>query len=45
MPQWQIGIIGGIIGWAGGVIGTYFRIKNAKGPLERKFMIRVYESG
>ena len=33
-------IIGSLIGIAGGWIGTYFSIKNTKGPLERAFMIR-----
>ena len=35
------GLIGGFLGVAGGVIGTYASISNTKSPLERKFMIRV----
>lgn len=34
-------IIGCIIGFAGGVIGTYFSIKNTKGPKERAFMVKA----
>ena len=35
------GIIGGALGALGGVVGTYFSIKNTNGPRERAFMIRV----
>lgn len=35
------GIIGGGIGLAGGVIGTYFSIRNTRGPRERTFMFKV----
>ncbi len=35
------GILGAIFGIAGGVIGTYYSIKNTKGPLERSFMIKA----
>jgi len=35
------GIIGGIAGVGGGAIGTYFSIKNTKGPLERAFVIKA----
>lgn len=35
------GIIGGICGLAGGVVGTYFSIKNTIGPRERAFMIKA----
>lgn len=35
------GIAGGIFGFLGGAIGTYFSIKNTKGPLERAFMIKA----
>jgi hypothetical protein len=34
------GIGGSIIGVMGGVIGTYFSIKNTNGPRERAFMVR-----
>jgi hypothetical protein len=41
----MIGLIGGIggavIGIMGGVIGTYFSIRNTAGPRERAFVIRV----
>ncbi len=33
-------IIGGGIGLLGGLIGTYFSIKNTNGPLERAFMVK-----
>jgi uncharacterized membrane protein YfcA len=35
------GIIGSVIGIAGGCVGTYFSIKNTKGPRERAFMIKA----
>ena len=35
------GIIGGILGLAGGAIGTYASIKNTAGPRERQFMVRT----
>jgi hypothetical protein len=35
------GIIGGLLGLAGGAIGTYASIKNTAGPLERQFMVRT----
>jgi hypothetical protein len=35
------GILGGVLGLLGGGIGTYFSIKNTKGPRERAFMIRA----
>ena len=34
-------ILGGALGVAGGVIGTYFSIKNTKGPMERAFMVKA----
>lgn len=34
------GIIGGLCGLAGGIIGTYFSIKNTNGPRERAFMVK-----
>src|SRR5262249_14628033 len=40
-----IGLIGGVggavLGVLGGVVGTYFSIKNTAGPRERAFMIRA----
>lgn len=35
------GIVGGVLGTLGGVIGTWFSIRNTRGPLERAFMIRA----
>ena len=35
------GILGGVIGIAGGLIGSYFSITRIKGPKERAFMVRV----
>lgn len=35
------GIIGGVIGLAGGAFGTYASIKNTRGPRERQFMVRA----
>ena len=35
------GLIGAGIGALGGLVGTYFSIKNTAGPRERRFMIRV----
>jgi phosphotransferase system glucose/maltose/N-acetylglucosamine-specific IIC component len=35
------GIIGAVIGLAGGAIGTYASIKNTGGPKERQFMVRA----
>jgi len=35
------GIIGGGIGLAGGIVGTYFSVRNTHGPRERSFMIKV----
>lgn len=32
--------MGGALGVAGGVIGTYFSIKNTNGPRERRFMVK-----
>ena len=37
---WIGGIVGGLCGVAGGAIGTYFTIKNTKGPRERSFTIK-----
>jgi hypothetical protein len=35
------GLVGGTLGLAGGAIGTYFSIRNTKGPRERFFMVKV----
>ncbi len=32
--------LGGILGCLGGVIGSYFSIKNTNGPLEKSFMVK-----
>ncbi|MDD4872545.1 MAG: hypothetical protein PHR77_18500 [Kiritimatiellae bacterium] len=40
MWGWAGGILGCIIGLAGGIFGTYCSIKNTNGPRERAFMIR-----
>ena len=37
---WIGAIVGGVLGLAGGIVGTYFSIKNTNGPRERAFMIR-----
>ena len=34
------GILGSVLGTLGGIIGTYFSIKNTKGPKERAFVVR-----
>jgi hypothetical protein len=35
------GVVGSLLGVAGGLAGTYFSIKNTNGPRERAFMIRA----
>jgi Ca2+/Na+ antiporter len=35
------GIVGGILGLTGGLVGTYFSIKNTSGPREKAFMIKT----
>lgn len=35
------GIIGSVVGIAGGAIGTYFSIKNTQGKKERDYMIKA----
>jgi len=40
-PGWIGAIAGGLLGLLGGVIGTYFSIKNTNGPRERAFMIKA----
>lgn len=34
------GIAGSVIGVLGGAVGTYFSVRNTRGPLERAFLIR-----
>lgn len=34
-------ILGSVLGILGGVVGTYFSIRNTQGPRERTFMIRA----
>ena len=34
------GILGGLLGLAGGAVGTYASIRNTEGPRERRFMVR-----
>lgn len=45
MTDAQIGVLGGIlgtlIGLAGGVIGSYYSIKNTRTPEERHFMVQA----
>src|SRR5436305_5615293 len=38
---WALAILGSAIGVAGGALGTYFSVRNTKGPRERSFMVRV----
>ena len=35
------GIAGGVLGLTGGIVGTYFSIKNTNGPREKTFMIKA----
>ena len=35
------GIVGGVLGLLGGVVGTYFSIRNTRGPRERAFAIKA----
>lgn len=35
------GILGGVVGFLSGAVGTYFSIKNAGGRLERRCMIKA----
>lgn len=41
MWGWIGGIAGGVIGFLGGLFGTWCSIKNTKGPRERAFMIKA----
>ncbi|MBN2591019.1 MAG: hypothetical protein JXA96_14225 [Sedimentisphaerales bacterium] len=39
--EWIGSVLGIFIGLAGGIVGTYFSIKNTNSPRERSFMIKV----
>ncbi len=41
MWGWIGGIAGTVLGLAGGIVGSYFSIRNTSGPAERSFMIRA----
>ncbi|MCH8147865.1 MAG: hypothetical protein IH987_07705 [Planctomycetes bacterium] len=34
------GLWGGVVGTVGGIVGTYFSVKNTQSPQERKFVIK-----
>jgi Na+/alanine symporter len=38
---WAVAILGSAVGVAGGLLGTYFGVRSAKGPRERGFLIRA----
>ena len=38
---WMGSIGGGLLGIVGGIIGSYFSIKNTNGPRERQFTIKL----
>lgn len=40
-PGWIGGIVGSLVGIAGGLFGTYCSIRNTNGPRERAFMIKA----
>ena len=40
LTEWIESVLGGLIGLAGGIVGTYFSIKNTNSPRERSFMIK-----
>ena len=42
---WICAIGGGAIGVLGGLIGTYFSIRNTNGPRERAFMVKAAVGG
>jgi len=35
------GILGGVLGALGGIIGTWFSIRNTRGPRERAYMVKA----
>ncbi|MFH1680722.1 MAG: hypothetical protein ABIH26_08765 [Candidatus Eisenbacteria bacterium] len=42
---WIGGISGAVIGLIGGVVGTYFSVKNTRGPRERAFVVKACATG
>ncbi len=38
---WIVSLLGAAMGVGGGLLGTYFSVRSAKGPRERAFMIRA----
>ncbi len=38
---WIGGIVGAVVGSAGGILGTYCGIRNTNGPRERAFMVKA----
>jgi hypothetical protein len=40
-PGTIVGIVGSAIGICGGMVGTYFSIRNTNGPKERSFVIKA----
>ena len=40
-PGTIVGIVGSAIGICGGIVGTYFSIRNTNGPKERSFVIKA----
>lgn len=41
LAAWGGGILGSLLGIGGGILGTYFTIKNTNGPRERAFTIKA----
>ena len=40
-PSMIGGIVGSLLGVAGGLLGTYLSIRNTRGPAERSFVIKA----
>jgi drug/metabolite transporter (DMT)-like permease len=40
LSGWAGAIVGSVLGLAGGVIGTWYSIRNTRGPRERRFVIQ-----
>jgi len=40
-PGWIGGIVGSVVGLAGGIVGTWAAIRHTEGPKERAFMVRA----